>query len=159
VIVQVILIALPAAVLVAVVRLAAIATSTPAPQSSQMDFAVRRWGGSVLLGVLVFLVWIVPGLMFPNYREHWLFTNPITGATPAGLIIAARHDPVVLILRTIRSAAIVPVVEELFWRAWLMRWLIRADFWSVPLGAWSPRAFWIVAVLFASVSAGAKIPI
>jgi CAAX prenyl protease-like protein len=41
-------------------------------------------------------------------------------------------------------------VEELFWRGWLMRWLIAADFRSVPLGAYTAQAFWVVAVLFAS---------
>ena len=56
----------------------------------------------------------------------------------------------VLALRLFRAVVIVPVVEELFWRAWLMRWLIDADFEKVPLGAYAPRAFWIVALLFAS---------
>jgi CAAX prenyl protease-like protein len=32
----------------------------------------------------------------------------------------------------------------------LMRWLISANFESIPLGTWSARAFWIVAILFAS---------
>jgi uncharacterized protein len=45
---------------------------------------------------------------------------------------------------------IVPVVEELFWRAWLMRWLINTDFQQVKLGTYSPLAFWVTAVLFAS---------
>ena len=55
-----------------------------------------------------------------------------------------------LLLRGLRAALIVPIVEELFWRAWLMRWLIAADFATVPLGRYSARAFCIVAVLFAS---------
>jgi CAAX prenyl protease-like protein len=42
----------------------------------------------------------------------------------------------------------VPVIEELFWRGWLMRWLVRSDFERVPLGAYVPRAFWVTAVLF-----------
>jgi uncharacterized protein len=46
-------------------------------------------------------------------------------------------------------AAIAPVVEELFWRAWLMRWLINSDFRKVPLGTYAPLAFWITAILFA----------
>ncbi len=46
---------------------------------------------------------------------------------------------------------IVPIVEELFWRAWMMRWIIaRQDFLKVPLGAYAPQAFWITAALFAS---------
>jgi hypothetical protein len=45
---------------------------------------------------------------------------------------------------------LVPILEELFWRGWLMRWLIHADFQKVPFGKYAPNAFWIVAVLFAS---------
>jgi hypothetical protein len=44
----------------------------------------------------------------------------------------------------------VPIVEELFWRGWLMRWLIRSDFESVPLGSYTPMSFWVSAVLFAA---------
>jgi CAAX prenyl protease-like protein len=50
----------------------------------------------------------------------------------------------------LRAVVIVPVVEELFWRAWLMRWLIDNDFEKVPLGKYAAQSFWIVAVLFAS---------
>jgi CAAX prenyl protease-like protein len=45
---------------------------------------------------------------------------------------------------------IVPLIEELFWRGWLMRWIIRPDFQKVPLGSYNPKAFWIVALLFAA---------
>jgi hypothetical protein len=38
----------------------------------------------------------------------------------------------------------------LFWRGWMMRWLIDKDFLSVPLGKYVPSAFWIVVLLFAS---------
>ena len=53
-------------------------------------------------------------------------------------------------IRILGSVALVPIVEELFWRGWLMRWLIDVDFEKVPLGKYVPGAFWIVAVLFAS---------
>ena len=56
----------------------------------------------------------------------------------------------VLWLRAIRAVIIVPIVEELFWRGWLMRWLISERFETIPLGTWSRSAFWIVALLFAS---------
>jgi hypothetical protein len=48
------------------------------------------------------------------------------------------------------SVLLVPVVEELFWRAWLMRWLIAHQFDQVPLGTYARQAFWITALLFAS---------
>jgi len=143
---QVLMLAVPAGVLMAFAR--------PVPSLGEglfgLGFNIRRWGGSVLVGVLVFGVWIGPDLLFPGYRQSWLFTNALTGVARAGLGSAARQDPWVLLLRTVRATVIVPLVEELFWRAWMMRWLIRADFWSVPLGAWAPRAFWIVALLFSS---------
>jgi len=52
--------------------------------------------------------------------------------------------------RTARAVIIVPIVEELFWRAWMLRWLIDTNFQKVPLGAYTPFAFWITAILFAS---------
>jgi CAAX prenyl protease-like protein len=42
------------------------------------------------------------------------------------------------------------VIEEMFWRGWLMRWLISPRFEAVPLGAYAPVSFWLTAVLFAS---------
>jgi CAAX prenyl protease-like protein len=115
-----------------------------------VDFRVRNWAGSLLLGVGVFVLWIGPDLLFPGYRGHWLFSNVIAGSVASGLPEDVRGDSIVLLLRGLRASLIVPIVEELFWRAWLMRWLISADFAAVPLGKYSSQAFWIVAVLFAS---------
>jgi CAAX prenyl protease-like protein len=53
-------------------------------------------------------------------------------------------------MRMISCTVLVPMLEELFWRGWLMRWLIDKDFERVPLGKYLPSAFWIVALLFAS---------
>ena len=114
-----------------------------------LDFRVRNWGGSVLVGLAVFAIWIAPDQLFPGYHSHWLFTNSITGSVAASLPASSRGDAAVLTLRTLRAAVFVPIAEELFWRGWLMRWIISQDFKAVPLGAWSARAFWIVAVLFA----------
>jgi hypothetical protein len=115
-----------------------------------IDLRVQRAGASVLLGVAVFALWIAPDLLFPGYRHHWLFENSITGSAKSTLAGDAQMQPAVLILRSLRAVVIVPIVEELFWRGWLMRWLIAADFRSVPLGAYTAQAFWVVAGLFAS---------
>ena len=48
-------------------------------------------------------------------------------------------------------ALVVPVMEELFWRGFLMRWLIREDFIAVPLGTYQTFSFWVTTLLFASV--------
>jgi len=115
-----------------------------------LDFRVRNWMGTIAMGIGVFVLWIGPDLLFPGYRAHWLFSNSITGSVAAGLPDSERGNVAVLLLRGLRASVIVPVVEELFWRAWLMRWLIDKDFWKIPLGAFVPQAFWIVAILFAA---------
>lgn len=103
---------------------------------------------SVLVGLGVFVIWVAPDLLWPGYRAHWLFTNSLTGAHPhpedgsTGL-------PYVL-FRAGGSVLLVPIVEELFWRAWLMRWLVNPHFQKVPLGTYAAPAFWFTAVLFAS---------
>jgi CAAX prenyl protease-like protein len=114
-----------------------------------LDLRVRNAVGTVLIGVLVFVLWIAPNLLWPGYRHHWLFENPILGYPQTGLSLSGHNEPGVLLFRSLRSALIVPIVEELFWRAWLMRWLIKLDFGEVPLGTWSAQAFWITAILFA----------
>ncbi len=105
---------------------------------------------SIAVGALVFLLWIAPDILIPGYRTNVLFSNAIVGRLHSSMQPAALHDPWLLAWRTIRAVVIVPVVEELFWRAWLMRWLINSDFRRVPLGAYTPFAFWTTAVLFAS---------
>jgi len=107
-------------------------------------------GVSVLVGVAIFFLWIAPDLLFPQYRHFFLFDNSVVGSAKSSLSDAARHDVPVLFLRTLRAVAIVPVIEELFWRGWLMRWTISNDFEQVPLGAYSALSFWAVALLFAS---------
>ncbi len=115
-----------------------------------LDFRVRRWAASMLLGGSVFLLWIAPDVLFPAYRHSWLFENSITGMARTTLSTASQLQVSVLVLRAVRSIVIVPVVEELFWRAWLMRWLISPNFRTIPLGAFTPLSFWMVAVLFAT---------
>jgi CAAX protease family protein len=44
----------------------------------------------------------------------------------------------------------VPILEELFWRGFLMRWLIKEDFTSVPLGTYRHFSFWATTACFAS---------
>jgi len=105
---------------------------------------------SVLFGVLLFAVWIGPDLLWPAYRQHWLFHNFIMGAAQSSHPENLRADWIFLFFRISGTALLVPIIEELFWRAWLMRYLINTDFQKVRLGAYTALSFWITAVLFAS---------
>ncbi|HSR07674.1 MAG TPA: CAAX prenyl protease-related protein, partial [Bryobacteraceae bacterium] len=134
------------AVMLAVLLLAA----RPLLRFRAQDFRVQSWGVSVLVGAAIFVLWIGPDLLFPQYRSLFLFNNSVVGTARSSLTEAARHDVPVLFLRTLRAVAIVPIVEELFWRGWLLRWVIHNDFEKVPLGAYTALSFWTVALLFAS---------
>ena len=115
-----------------------------------LDFRVRQWGGTLLVGVLIFVLWIAPDLLFPAYRHSFWFNNALVGTARSSLPVTARQDAPVLFLRSLRAVIVVPMVEELFWRGWLMRWAIAHDFERVPLGTYSAASFWVVALLFAS---------
>jgi len=105
---------------------------------------------SVVIGMAVFVIWIAPDLMFPGYRRHWLFSNALMGALGSTVSENVLTTPLVLWPRIIRAVVLVPIIEELFWRAWLMRWLINPRFEKLQLGAYAPAAFWTTALLFAS---------
>jgi hypothetical protein len=106
--------------------------------------------GSVLLGVAVLAVWIGPDLIWRGYRDFWLFRNPITGIARTSLPAHLKSNAFFILVRVLESAILVPVIEELFWRGWLMRWTVRTDFESVPMGHYTALSFWVVALLFAS---------
>ncbi|MEP6715625.1 MAG: CAAX prenyl protease-related protein [Terriglobia bacterium] len=106
---------------------------------------------SIGIGVAVFLIWIAPDVLMPAWRHTFPFDNAVVGHLAGNTPPASKSDPVFLLFRIAVSVLAVPILEELFWRGWLMRWLIDGDhFERVPLGAYSPMAFWLVALMFAA---------
>ena len=113
--------------------------------------APRRPGLSAAFGVAVFLIWVAPDVIAPAWRHSALFNNALTGHPAGSTPVDLRRDPLFLSFRIAIAVLAVPVLEELFWRGWLMRWLIDGtSFERVPLGAYAPGAFWAVAILFAA---------
>jgi uncharacterized protein len=106
--------------------------------------------GGLSVGVLVFFLWIVPDVINPHYRDSVVFSNAVLGHVGSSLRPEALKSNWVLFWRTLRASTVVPVAEELFWRAWFMRWLINNDFQKVALGSYAALAFWATAVLFAA---------
>lgn len=54
-------------------------------------------------------------------------------------------------MRFFGLALVVPLIEEVFWRGFLLRWLIDEDFEQVPIGAYTFGSFAAVTLLFALV--------
>jgi CAAX prenyl protease-like protein len=116
-----------------------------------MDFRVKFAPGTIALGVAVFVIWVGPDILWPHYRNFWLFTNPVMGHVQSSAPESARSNIWFIVFRSAGCVLLVPVIEELFWRGWLARWLIDPeDFRRVPLGAYTASAFWIGSLLFGS---------
>jgi CAAX protease family protein len=108
-----------------------------------------HWLASIALGLGVFVVWVAPDFLVPGWRQSVLFQNGITGRITTS-IPASELTLLMLVLRTMRAALIVPILEELFWRGWLPRWIQDSNVGRIPIGQYTPLAFWGTALLFAA---------
>ena len=95
---------------------------------------------SVGSGVLVFFLWINMDWTLGSQNAPAGF-NPDIFSTEGvrWLMIAVRVTGAVII---------VPIMEELFWRSFLLRYLIDSDFTKVAIGRFSLFSFLAVAILF-----------
>ena len=111
---------------------------------------VTRWLSSLAVGLLAAGLWLLPGILWPGYREQSLFQNGITGETVSTLPDSWLASPLLLSLRVARAALLVPLVEEIFWRGFLPRWVLRNNWDAVPMGSYNTLAFVATALLFAA---------
>ena len=102
--------------------------------------APGNWLLAVLAGVAVFFVWISLDGKWTTFERSAGF-DP---RSPDGTI-----DWPLALLRLAGFSLVVPVMEELFWRSFLLRWLQSQDFLSVAPRSVGARAFAITTVLFA----------
>ncbi len=78
---------------------------------------------AVAVGLVVFVLWI-------SLDAPWMKLGEATaGFTP--LDAQGRIDWPLVLVRWVGAALIVPVMEELFWRSYLMRWIQSPQFGSV----------------------------
>lgn len=103
------------------------------------DVGFATWAVAVVAGVAVFVAWI-------NLNAGWMAIGVSDGFDPPGdggigwMMVVARLAGAVLV---------VPLMEELFWRSFLMRWIAKHDFLAVEPVRVGLKAFVISAVSFA----------
>lgn len=95
---------------------------------------------SLLLGLLVFLLWINMDWDFATFGESNGF-NP-------NLVEDSVLRQGLIFFRLFGAALVVPIMEELFWRSFLLRYIINPDFMLVKVGRYTLASFAIGAVLF-----------
>ncbi len=100
----------------------------------------RRVSWSAAIGLIALGVWVAPQVLLHRAPRLEGF-DP--GHFGPGLPYALN-----LTLRLARMIIVVPIVEELFWRGFLMRFVVDPDFMKVPVGAYTRWSFWIVTLGF-----------
>lgn len=99
-----------------------------------------QWLVAVLAGLAVFLAWI-------GFDQDWAVLSRSPGFMP--LRPEGGTDWAMGLARLAGFALVVPVMEELFWRSLVLRWIERHEFLSVVPRSVGSRAFLITTVLFA----------
>jgi CAAX prenyl protease-like protein len=112
------------------------------------DFRAKPTAGGLALaiglGLLVTVGWVgLERLPYPKMGlgDRQAF-DPAAIAGPGRLAFLA--------VRLFGLVLLVPLFEELFWRSFLIRWIIDQDFTRVPLGTVTPVAAGITSALFAA---------
>ncbi len=107
----------------------------------------RKVLGSFLVAVLVLIVWVSPQEIFRQAARTEGFDPTVFAETP-GLYWGN------LIFRFVRLVVVVPLVEEVFWRGFLLRYLIQEDFQKVKLGTFTWSSFLWTSLFFGLEHAG-----
>jgi CAAX prenyl protease-like protein len=104
--------------------------------------SLAKLGLGVLTGLFVWGLWIGLDGHYPA-----LPLGSRTAFDPGVMSPGARWA--FIFVRMLGLAVLVPLVEELFWRSFLMRWLIDPDIFKVPVGRVTPVAAAVTSVVFA----------
>lgn len=94
---------------------------------------------AIIIGVSVYVAWV---------RMDWLWAiqgklagyDPFQAGAETGMVFAGA--------RLLGSVMVVPVMEELFWRSFLIRYVISPRFETVRLGTFTLRSFVVTVILF-----------
>lgn len=124
-----------------------------------------RWSNKIWIGAIAGLVgigfWLLPTTLY----DYWgmtgkpeTFLEKLSGLAPRkegfdpGVFDAPAAYWTSLVLRVLRAVVIVALVEEIFWRGFLMRFLLKmdGDYWKVPFGKPAWISFLVVTGAFVS---------
>ena len=117
---------------------------------------------SCIVGVIVFVLWInmawtiqdISTLLHSVSEQIGLGSSwpaqsppPATGYDPY-LVQDTFTRNLLIFSRLAGASLVVPVMEELFWRSFLLRYLVNNDFTRVAVGTFTWGSFLIIALLF-----------
>lgn len=123
-------------------------------------YTLRPWRGlplALALGVLGIILWITPAWIFTRLAPQeppawwaWLgLVDRSRGFDPTQLAPWPFWENASLLLRLARLVILVPLIEEIFWRGFLMRWLAAEGrpWTSIPFGTHTWRGYLVTTTL------------
>ena len=96
---------------------------------------------AIVAGLVVFAIWIAPQQFFGTAPRTSGFDPELFGkGTPLYWAI--------VFMRFLRLVVVVPLVEEIFWRGFFLRYVVQQRFTTIAVGTFSWLSFVVVTVLF-----------
>lgn len=99
----------------------------------------RDWTLAAGVGIAVFVAWI-------NLDLPWATLGEMKGFDPTRT--DGSLDWALIAVRIFGAAAVAPIMEELFWRSFLLRWIDRSDFLRLAPAVVSLRALLLSSLVF-----------
>jgi membrane protease YdiL (CAAX protease family) len=117
---------------------------------------------AIVIGLVVIVIWIGIDPYYPKFGELWRmlegWLNSFFGKPAPAAAATPPFDPTTIAnpaaryafigFRVFGATVVVAFMEEIFWRGFLIRWLIKEDFQNVPMGTSSRSSFWITVLMF-----------
>ncbi len=94
----------------------------------------------LLTGFTVFVLWINMDWKFATIGKTKEFNPNVLGMSLISVVLVS--------FRLIGASLIVPVFEELFWRSFVLRYIVNPKFENVPLGKFTWMSFIVTSILF-----------
>lgn len=106
----------------------------------------------ILVGIVGIIAWIfICSLNLEQnlmaYLPEWLQPDDRAAFNPFTAIDSRTGQYGFIAIRLFGLAVLVPVIEEVFWRGFLARWIVDQNWESQPIGHFTPASFiWITAL-------------
>lgn len=114
----------------------------------------------IVAGIVGIALWILPGFLFQQFQITFPFSDTlgfVTRSDGFDPVDALADQPAAAcwfwMTRLLRLIVVVPIMEEVFWRSFLMRFLAdsQKEFYSAKFGQHSMMALFVTTGLFVAV--------
>ena len=113
----------------------------------------KKIAPGIVFGLVGVVLWILLSELHLNEAVFsvlpvWLQPDQRLSFNPFEEIASPLFTWIFILVRSLGLVLLVPVVEEIFWRGFLLRWVISADWQDQPIGVFTLRSFVWVVLLF-----------